>query len=128
MNDRVLKTASANLQSKIGPLRSALRGASRLYASAIAALLSVFALAAFIATATPANAGPPVEPGSRASSSRADTVAVFSGDYVGGVPVYHLPRMTVVARRPTDLAKNERRAQPAGAGEARARAAAKPAA
>jgi len=108
-------------------MRSALRGASGLYASAVPALLSVFALAAVIATATPANAGPPVEPRS-GPSSRADTVAVFSGDYVGGVPVYRLPRMTVVARRPTELAKNERPAQPARAGEARARAAAKPAA
>ena len=36
------------------------------------------------------------------------SVATFTGEFVNGVPVYRLPSITVVARRPTDVAKTQR--------------------
>ena len=35
-------------------------------------------------------------------------VATFTGEFVNGVPVYRLPPITVVTRRPTGLAKAQR--------------------
>jgi hypothetical protein len=90
--------------------------------------LSVTLLAAALLTGTTASAGQPTGAAvTNDASTQEQMVAVFSGTYINGTPVYRLPRMTVVAPRPTELARNERPAQPVAGGEARARAVAKPA-
>ena len=116
----VIRAGIARLTSRLrGALASAMRG--------VPALLSAFLGAAvLLATAAVASAGPVGPASAGETSAQAQTVAVFSGTYVDGVPVYRLPRITVFAPRPTELAKNERKGQPARSREAQSKGAAKP--
>jgi hypothetical protein len=123
MKNQVLEPVVVRPLTRLTPrLRSALASA----VSDAPALLSAFLGAAvLLATAAAAAAGPVGPASAGETSAQAQTVAVFSGTYVNGVPVYRLPRITVFATRPTELAKNERKGQPARARD-QTRAAAKP--
>jgi len=53
------------------------------------------------------------------------TTAVFTGEFINGVPVYRLPTINVVGRRPAEVAKTQRNDAPAR-GRSRANSAAGP--
>ena len=123
MNDQALEPAvipdgTARLTSRLrSPMASAVSGTPALVSAALGAVVLL---------ATSASAGPVGPASTGETSTQAQTVAVFSGTYVDGVPVYRLPRITVFAARPTELAKNERKGQPARSRDAQSKAAAKP--
>jgi hypothetical protein len=122
MKDQVLEPVVVRSRARLTPR---LRGALASAVSGAPALLSAFLGAAVLLATAAASAGPISPPGAGDASTQ-EQVAVFSGAYVDGVPVYRLPRMTVFASRPTELARNERQGQPVRSKDARARAAAKP--
>ena len=110
MNDQSLEP----MRSRRITLTSALRGTLLSAESIAGALLSLSVhAAALIATVAIASAAPIGPAGASEPATHKQGVAVFSGDYIDGVPVYRLPRMSVIASRPTELAKNESKGQAA---------------
>jgi uncharacterized protein YjiS (DUF1127 family) len=85
--------------------------------------LLVVALIASVALGAVAEAAD-LRPTSKARA-QAQIVGVFTGEYVNGTPVYHLPPVIVVASREVARARLEREKQSARAQQARAKAAAK---
>jgi hypothetical protein len=82
--------------------------------------------AGLIATATPAWAAEATNPQSTSAVyAQAQTVGVFTGQLVDGVPIYRLPPVVVVGTPKGELAKIEREEQSTRAKQARARAAAR---
>jgi len=82
--------------------------------------------ALLIAVAAPTEA---CEKSTRASFARApdeqQNAATFTGEFVHGAPVYRLPSITVVSRRPAEIARTQRdvpQARPAATVGARAKA------
>ena len=57
--------------------------------------------------------------------AQAQIVGVFTGEYVNGAPVYHLPPVTVVASRKVERSRQAREEQSTRAQQARAKAAAR---
>jgi len=54
------------------------------------------------------------------------TAAVFTGEFVNGVPVYRLPAISVVGQRSAEVAKTQRDGMPARNGRSPAKSAAAP--
>jgi hypothetical protein len=86
---------------------------------AIGAALTVSALIATEPAATAAE-------GTDSATAQAKMIAVFTGQFAQGMPVYRLPPVLVVANRKAELARIEREEQVRRIGQARARAATKP--
>lgn len=88
-------------------------------------LFAAVLVAALIATATPASAGESAatQPAAKPSAP-VQWVAVFTGEYVNGVPVYRLPTVSVSANRKVELAKMAQEDKLARAKHARPKAAA----
>jgi hypothetical protein len=53
--------------------------------------------------------------------ARGEVIAVFTGQYVNGLPVYRLPPISVVASRRTQIAKAGRDTRPSASGALRGR-------
>jgi hypothetical protein len=110
MNDHSLES----MRSRRIRLTSALRGTLLSAESIAGALLSLSVHAAVLLTVAAVASAAPIGPASAGeTAAQNQTVAVVSGNYVEGVPIYRLPRMSVVASRPTELVKNESKAQAA---------------
>jgi hypothetical protein len=89
-------------------------------------LLAPLLVLALIATA-PLDAArvPTSSPPTSKACAQAQTVGVFTGEYVDRVPVYRLPPVIIVASRKVERAKLEREGQFRRGQQARAKAAAK---
>ncbi len=89
-------------------------------------LLAPLLVLALIATA-PLDAAcvPTSSPPTSEAYAQAQTVGVFTGEYVDRVPVYRLPPVTIVASRKVERAKLEREGQFKRGPQARAKASAK---
>ena len=110
MNDQSLEP----MRSRRITLTSALRGPLHSAESIAGSLLSFSVhAAALLATVAIASATPIGPVGASDAAMEEQTVAVFSGYYIDGMPVYRLPRMSVIASRPTEFAKNESKEQTA---------------
>jgi hypothetical protein len=105
MNDHSLES----MRSRRIRLTSALRGTLLSAESIAGALLSLSVHAAVLLAAAAVASAAPIGPASAGETATQKQTA----DYVEGVPVYRLPRMSVVASRPTELVKNESKAQAA---------------
>lgn len=90
------------------PVRSA-----RAHVAAVPALI-VAAIVAAIAIAPSTDTPAPPPPALTASPTPAQS-AVFTGEYVDGIPVWRLPALTVVAPREATLAEEARRPSSSGA-------------
>ena len=83
--------------------------------------------AVFIAGAAPAAAAEALAHAPSSSAAiQGQTVGVFTGEFVNGIPIYRLPSISVSANRTAELAKMEREEQLTRAKQAKARAAARP--
>jgi len=64
--------------------------------------------AALIALAAPTLACEKSAPRWTAASEDAQSVAIFTGEFVNGMPVYRMPSITVVTRREAEIARTQR--------------------
>ena len=64
--------------------------------------------AARIALAAPTLACEKSAPRWTAASEDAQSVAIFTGEFVNGMPVYRMPSITVVTRREAEIARTQR--------------------
>jgi len=123
MNEHMLRDIGApdGLISHVAARRDAVH--RRRIAVQLSTPLLVVALIATAALGTAAEAAD-LRPASKASAN-AQVVAVFTGEYVDGTPIYRLPPVIVVASREAERARLARKEQSTRAQQARARAAAR---